>query len=243
MPQIKQPAEQLIFSFDFSQRLGAETITAIQSATITARGRVAQVTALSIGAQAFAGAVARLRIDGGTDGESYLVRLRVTDTAGQSHELDGEFDVLDLTWTVPDVSTTYVSLADFVARFGVEAAVRLTDEAGTGRIDKARITGALVDAQAIADGWLAGRFSLPISPTPPLLATAILDLAMLRLHRGDAPAGVASAGKQAMNTLEALGKGTMTLPGTAALPAATPADPVVYSTGGRQFTDNSLAGF
>lgn len=242
MPQIKQPAEQLIFSFDFAQRLGAETITAIQSVTITPRGRVAQVTALSIGTQAFAGSEARLRIDGGTDGETYLVRLRVTDSAGQSHELDTEFDVLDLTWTVPDVSTTYVTLTDFVARFGIEETVRLTDEAGSGRIDKARITGALVDAQAMAEGWLAGRFSLPITPTPPLVATAILDLAMLRLHRGEAPAGVTSAGKQAILTLEALGKGTMTLPGSAT-PATAPADPVVYATSGRQFNSDTLAGY
>lgn len=242
-PIIKQPAEQLVYEFDFSSRLGAGSLASIDSVAITPRGQVAQLLALTVGAQAVAGAAARLRLDGGTDGELYLLTITVADASGQRHQLEAEFAVIDLAWTVPGVTTQYVTLADFVARFGIEATARLTDEGGTGRIDKARITGALVDAQAIAEGWLAGRFALPISPTPPLLATAILDLAMLRLHRGEAPAGVASAGKQAISVLEALGKGTMTLPGTAAVPAAAPADPVVYVSAGRQFNDTTLAGF
>lgn len=242
-PIVKQPAEQLVYEFDFAARLGAMALTAIVSVVITARGQVAEVSPLTVGGQSFAGAAARLRLDGGTDGEIYHLAITVTDAGGQRHQLDAEFAVIDLSWTVPSVTTTYVTLADFVARFGIETAVRLTDELGTGRIDKARIAGVLADAEALAEGWLAGRFALPIVPTPPLLAAAILDLAMLRLHRGEAPAGVASAGKQAITTLEALGKGTMTFPGTAAQPADAPADPVVFSSGGRQFTDQTLAGF
>lgn len=242
-PIIKQPAESLVYEFDFAARLGAMALTAIDAVVITARGQVAPIVALTVGAQSTSGAAARLRLDGGTDGELYHLAITVTDAGAQRHQLDAEFAVIDLAWTVPSVATTYVTLAEFVTRFGIEATVRLTDEAGTGRVDKARIARELADAEALAEGWLAGRFALPIVPTPPLLAVAILDLAMLRLHRGEAPAGVASAGKQAIATLEALGKGTMTLPGTAAQPAAVPADPVVSFSGGRQFTDRTLAGF
>lgn len=245
MRQLKQPSEQLIYEFDFTARLGATgTIASIAAATVTARGLIAVVAPLSIGAQAIQGAKVRLRLEGGTDGELYLVTVRITDTGGQTHELDAEFSVLDLTWIVPDLTTPYAGITDFVARFGIAEALNLADEAGTGRIDKVRIAGALTDAQAVADGFLASRYSVPYTADWPLLKMAVLDHARFRLYPQEAPPAVKAASDQAMATFRAMGSGAVRPP-TASVPEAAPAtsDPVLFVSGGRRMTDATLADY
>ncbi|HPU16081.1 MAG TPA: DUF1320 domain-containing protein, partial [Polymorphobacter sp.] len=223
MPQVKQIAEQLIYPFEFAARLGAETLAGIVSATVTPRGRVVQVAALAIGAQAFGGTQVRLSLNGGTDGEIYSVRVVASDTAGQQHEIEGEIIVADLAWTVPDVTTAYATVFDFVDRFGYDEAVRLTDEFGTRRIDKARIAAALTDAQSLADGYLAAQLVVPVTVNWPLLKMSVLDLARLRLYPSEPPSGVKDAGAQALATFKAIAAGTIKAP-TAVVPDVAPVD-------------------
>lgn len=249
----KQPAEQLIWEYDFSPRLGTGTISSIVAATVTPLGLVTQVTALTIGSQAFAGQAVRVRLDGGTDGERYAVAVRILDSAGQTHELDAEFAVIAFGFDVPTIASPYLSAQAFVDRMGIDDAVRLTDVSGTGRIDVARLRTALADAQAEADGYLAGRFATPLAPppggagnwsVPPLVTTIIYDLAVARLWRADLPQAVADAQAAARAQLRDIAKGTITLPGAALLtPAEASPQPVLYSGPERQFTIGKMAGF
>ena len=246
MPQLKQPTEQLVYEFDFSARLGAATIASIAAATVTAKGQVTQVTALTIGTQAFAGAAVRLRLDGGTDGELYLVTVRIVDSTAQTHELDAEFAVQALGFGVPTIASPYLSAQAFVDRLGYDEAVRLTDITGNGRIDTARLQTALADAQAEVDGFLAARFATPLSTVPALVTTLLFDLAVARLWRGDLPQGVADRRDQAKASLRDISKGIITLPGAALLAVpttnASPA-PVLWSAGDRVFSRGSLTDF
>lgn len=244
MRQLKQPSEQLVYQYDFSARLGATgTIASIAAATVTARGLVAVVTPLTIGAQAMAGQTVRLRLDGGTDGEAYLVLVRITDAAGQTHELDAEFVIVNFGFEVPTIASPYLSPQAFVDRLGLDEAIRLTDTIGTGRIEAARLTTALADAQAEVDGYLAVKYATPLSTVPAMITAIVHDLAVARLWRDELPESVMERQKSARQQLRDMAKGLIALPGAEALTAATGNDaPVLITTGDRLFSRKTLAG-
>lgn len=244
-PNFKQPSEALIWRFDFAAAMGGEAISSILSTSVSARGRVPAALPLVIGDSGFAGQAARVRLDDGTDGETYLVTVRVADAAGQKYELDGEFLCIDTGYIAPDGITPYLSIAEFVEEVGYEELVRLTDELNTGRIDKARLIAAIDAAQAVADGYLAGRYSVPIAaPIPRIVKSAVLDLARRRLYRLEPPDGIKTAAADAMANLKAIAKGDMKLP-QAQEPAASPtaASPVLVATSGRVYPAGSLDGY
>jgi len=244
MPHLKQPAERLIYEFDFSPRLGTQAIASIVSATVTPRGRVPEVAAFSIGAQAFAGQAARLRLDGGTDGESYLITLTVTDDTGQTHEIDAEFAVVDFGFEVPTLVSPYLSAQQFVDRMGLDDTVRITDITGNGRIDAPRLTNALADAQAETDGYLAGLYAVPLAAVPALIAAIVFDLAVARLWTGELPASVRERRDSAQRQLRDIAKRVIVLPDAAALAQAEiSAAPVLLVGGDRLFSRETLKGF
>jgi phage gp36-like protein len=244
-PNVKQLAEDLAWEWDLGTKLGSEAIQSVESVAIAARGRVPAVLPLVVGDQGFAGQLVRTRLDDGTDGESYLVTVRVATASGQRAEVEAEFVVVDLSWIYADGATPYLSVREFVEWTGYEEAVRLTDELGIGRVDKPRLVAAIEDAQAVADGWLAARYAVPIAaPVPRLVKSAVLDLARRRLYRLEPPDGVKTAAAEALATLKAIGSGVMKLP-QAEEPAAAPtaADPVRFSGAARTYTDGSLDGY
>ena len=244
MRLLKQPAESLVYPFDFSARLGTGgTIASITSATVTARGLVTAVTALTIGAQGIVGQAVRLRLDGGTDGEAYRVSVAIVDGAGQTHELDAEFVIVNFGFEVPTLASPYLSAQAFVDRLGLDEAIRLTDTIGTGRIEVARLASALADAQAEVDGYLAVKYTTPLATVPALITSIVYDLALARLWRDAAPEGVTQRRDRAQQQLRDLAKGLIALPGAELLTPATQNDtPVLIATGDRLFSRTTLAG-
>lgn len=243
MPHIKQPAEQKIWAFDFSPSLGGETITAIDAATVTQRGLVAEVVALEIGAQQFDLQQVRLRLDGGTDGETYLVAVRVIDTAEQMHELEAEFIVLDLGFAIPTIASPYLSAQAFVERLGLDETIRLTDTIGNGRIEVPRLATALADAQAEVDSYLAARHATPLATVPALITTIVFNLAVANLWRGEMPGSVKDRRDNAQRQLRDMRDGKITIPGAALLAPAEASDaPVLFTTTERLFTRDSMRG-
>ncbi len=80
-PALKDPAARAHLRMQFGQPAGVP-IGAISTVAITPRGRVAQVAALTVAAQHAGTDYALLSLDGGTDGELYLVECLVSDGAG-----------------------------------------------------------------------------------------------------------------------------------------------------------------
>ncbi len=130
-----------------------------------------------------------------------------------------------------------LSVADFVARVGKDAVLRLTD-LGDGRIDKGLVIGALIDAQAQAEAHLAGRYRLPFATVPTLLTAIIADLARAGLYEDELPENVESKRKIAMRNLEALRDGKLQLGVEASSPSAAPADPIKFDPGTRAYPDS-----
>ncbi len=233
-PIIKQPAETLRLPLEFG---GVSTISALVSVNAVARGLVPGAPALTVTPSLFAGALT-LVIAGGGDGERYLVTAIVDDAGGARAEQEVEVAVIDLLWAMPDGGAPMLTIAEFVARFGLDEVVRMTDAAGDGRIGKDFLVSALTDAQAQVEAHLAGRYALPISPVPVIVKMLIADLARGRLYPSGMPDGIETQVKAAMRTLERIASGAIGL-GTAVPEAPVSGDgsPMHFS-GGRAYPDN-----
>lgn len=234
---IKQPGEQLQEAAPFPA-----AVTVVQSVAAMARGLVPGSAALTVVGVISSGQ-AIVTIGGGSDGERYLVTIRAGDAAGQVIEAEIEVVVIEGSWALPDGGAPYLTITAFVDRFGLDEVVRMTDGDGAGRIDRKLLIAALIDAQAVVDAHLAGRYALPLATTPPVIALAVADLARARLYPRGAPDGVGDAAKSALRMMERIQGGQMTLGVAAAdVPATATETPILISKGTRQYP-NGLAGY
>lgn len=228
---LKQPAEELKRELPVP---GAGAILEILTVTAESRGLVAGSAPIEASGSLTAGMLF-VDLAGGTDGERYLVTAQVRDAAGELREAELELAVIESAWIMPGGGAGWLSVAEFVARFGLEETVRMTDGDGSGRIDRALLVNALTDAQAIAEANIAARYALPLTDPPPLVKTAIADMARARLYPRGMPEGVADAAKVAERRLEQIGSGKLKLPAAAPIAEAPSASPILISPGRRQY--------
>lgn len=113
----------------------------------------------------------------------------------------------------------YAALTDMQSRFGEDELVQLTDRHGDGMIDPVALEQALIDASAVIDGYLAGRYPVPLAPVPPILVGYACDLARLRLYKDAPPEIVVRRGDEAIKFLALVGQGKINL-GAAPEPAS-----------------------
>lgn len=77
---------------------------------------------------------------------------------------------------------TYATQADLTERFGADELKQLTDPENGAVINTALVNAALVDADALVDAHLQGRYTLPLAvPYPRLVVNMACDLARARL--------------------------------------------------------------
>lgn len=76
---------------------------------------------------------------------------------------------------------TYATPTDLIARFGEKEALALADRAFAGVVDEAVLAEALEWATAEIDGYLSGRYALPLSPVPRILTGYACDIARYQL--------------------------------------------------------------
>lgn len=80
----------------------------------------------------------------------------------------------------------YATRQNMIDAFGEHEVLALTDRGNFGQIDDAVLCRALEQADAQIDGYLQGRYTLPLAVVPRLLAVYACDLARYRLTGGDA---------------------------------------------------------
>lgn len=179
MVEIKQPAEKLVYSYDFSTKLGEQSLDSIVSAVSVAREGASTLTKDN---EAIDGDAVRVVWSGGDDGVTYLTTVKVTDILGNEYEIDGEITVVDLAFTLPaGITSTYLTADEYVARFGLNETVTLTDQVGTGTVGEA-LGKALTSAASRIEASLRTRYTLPLTTAPELLKDIAADLARERLH-------------------------------------------------------------
>lgn len=127
----------------------------------------------------------------------------------------------------------YATLTDLVDRFGELELTQLTDAATPGLIDEAVVARAITDAEALVDGHLGGRYTLPLATVPPVLTGAVCDLARARLYKDALPEVVEKRHDTALAYLRLLGQGKITL-GAAPEPVSTSDARIVSGTRRRE---------
>jgi phage gp36-like protein len=123
--------------------------------------------------------------------------------------------------------------------------IELTDDSGSGVIDEVVVDKAIANATEQIDGYLRGRYTLPLSPVSGLIGTICADLALYRLYarrpRLSVPESLSERYKNAVKLLENIQKGVITLgaTGTSTEPAASSTGPS-FNAPERLFSRESL---
>ena len=235
---LKQPGEVLRRPVAFP---ALASLTGIASTQVEARGLVAQQAALVVTAE-FASGAAVIVLSGGTDGETYQVAVLGNGPEGAQAQADIEVVVLEGGWVMPDGGAPYLTIAEFVARFGLPEVVAMTDAVGDGRIDRPMLVAALVDAQAVADAHIAARYAVPLGAVPLVVKKIVADLARAALYPRGAPDGVADQAKLSMRMLERIQSGAMPIPAEVPPQEAASDNPILIAPGRRAYPDG-LAGY
>lgn len=93
--------------------------------------------------------------------------------------------------------------------------IQLTDDAGTGVIDQTKVNEAIAYADQLIDGYLRGRYSLPLNPVPGLVNKLSVDLAIFHLYSRrfelEMPESMMAKYKNAIKLLEQIQKGLVLL--------------------------------
>lgn len=148
---------------------------------------------------------------------------------------------------------TYATPAALLDRLGAPDLLALLGDRATDPTDPAAVLAALeaapsvqralTDAQAEIDGYLAGRYGLPLATVPPVLERLACDVARYRLYERRPTDEIRTRYEDAVRVLEQIARGAFTL----GLPAAqTPAPApalIEFTAPSRQFGRDSLGGF
>lgn len=139
----------------------------------------------------------------------------------------------------------YVTQAQLIDRFGEEMLIALTDRGpdAFGVIDADVILRGLAETDALIDGYLSGRYALPLSTTETLLVGVAGSIAIYNLHRYEAPEKVQADYKMAIRTLEQLSSGTIKLTAAGVEAPSTGTTGVQITDRERPFTEDNLKGF
>lgn len=123
---------------------------------------------------------------------------------------------------------SYATNADVQQRMGSTVYVQLTDDAGSGTADEAKVTEARLAAEREVDSYLGRRYAVPVDVTAraelqPLLRSVVLDLVEYRLHsrRPPIPADIVSKRVAAIEWLQQVSAGRAVLPAVKQLAGAT----------------------
>lgn len=140
---------------------------------------------------------------------------------------------------------TYASQADLVERFGTSMLIDLTDRASppAGEIDAAVVTRALEDTDAAINGFLLGRYKLPLPETPPALRDIAQAIAIYKLHRDVSSDKIRQDYLDAMKTLGQIRTGVVRLDIAGVEPAASDAGGVQVTDRERDMTPDNMKGF
>jgi hypothetical protein len=89
----KQPDESRLYTFEFTGDLGSNTISTVVSVSQTNMARISGSTNLTLGSPTNNTTQVQVRISAGQDLEDYKMTAKITDSGGNTLELDGLLQV------------------------------------------------------------------------------------------------------------------------------------------------------
>lgn len=110
----------------------------------------------------------------------------------------------------------YCTLEDIETQISTAVLIQLTDDTGLqSTINSSVVEEALIYSSTLIDGYLRGRYTLPLDTHFPLLRIIAIDLSIYRLYsrriQTEIPEAVLEAYKNAIKTLEQIKKGIISL--------------------------------
>ena len=127
----------------------------------------------------------------------------------------------------------YATLAQMITRYGNALLVSLTDraEVATGLVDETIVARALDEAGAMIDGYLVGRYALPLVETPAFLSDLAQAVAIWKLHIYEPDPKIAKDYEHALRSLRDVASGALGIPGAAGV------EPQAAGGSGARITD------
>lgn len=109
----------------------------------------------------------------------------------------------------------YCTIADIEKQISTQTLAQLTNDEGGADVDAVVAEEAIIYASVLINGYLRGRYTLPLNTHFPLLRILAIDLAIYRLYNRrmhtDLPASIQEQYKNTIKTLSDLQKGIITL--------------------------------
>jgi phage gp36-like protein len=139
----------------------------------------------------------------------------------------------------------YATQQQLVDRYGEDMLRKITDRAKppANATDAAVVARALADTDAVIDGYLLGRYQLPLATTPALLADLAASIAIYKLHGSTAAEKITEDYNAALRTLREIAQGVVRLAVAGIEPAASGSEGVRVVDRERDLTPDNLKGF
>lgn len=106
----------------------------------------------------------------------------------------------------------YCTQQDLIDRFTEIELIQLTDTGNLGVINAVTVARALADTDAEIDGYLAGRYNLPLTTPIATLNQKACDIARFYLHARKVPENVQKRYDAVIRYFEQVAKGVIRLP-------------------------------
>jgi Protein of unknown function (DUF1320) len=161
---LKDPSAPIVHLMSF----GAAAASVV-SVEIAPQGYVPGGAAL-VAATIVVSGLVQLTFTGGADGELYNVTGRAGLVGGDEGERDISVMSVTRDWQMPGGTVTgWISLHEFIERFGLDETISATAVDAGGVLDRAFLVAKLQDAQAEAEANVAARYALPLAQVPAIL--------------------------------------------------------------------------
>ncbi len=109
----------------------------------------------------------------------------------------------------------YCTIEDIETQTSTPTLIQLTSDDGENSVDRVVAQEAILYSTSLINGYLRGRYSLPLNIRFPLLRILAIDISIYRLYarrmRNEMPEVIETAYNNAIATLKDIQKGTITL--------------------------------
>lgn len=136
----------------------------------------------------------------------------------------------------------YCAQADLTAP--ADDLLQLTDDEGSGEVNTDIIDQHIAIADELVDGYLRGRYPVPLDPVPGIIRVCAADITLYRLYGRRAhvepPKDLLDRYKNALKLLETIQKGAIVLPGATAADVRPAPGGAMVSAPARVFSRETL---
>ena len=139
----------------------------------------------------------------------------------------------------------YATQQQLIDRYGAQMVIDLSDRQAppANVIDAVVVARAIADTTALIDGYLATRYTLPLTAVPDLVTDLALQIAIYKLHAQTVGDKVRADYEAAVRLLREIAAGALRIPAGGLEPAVSGAQGVQTNDRERPFTSENLKGF